>query len=380
VVVQGPSGIVPNEPTPSWEEWIDEARAVLDAAGSRQAALFATLEAGPIAILFAAVHPERVSALVLLSTTSRYLVADDYPIGAAPETLDALVKLIEAHWGTRRIVAMANPSMADDAEYLEFEAKILRASATPRMAATQFDYILRSLDVRHALPILQVPTLVLHIAENPLFQVEHGRYLADHINGARFIALEGADLGHTQQNALIADEIAEFLTGERPVIEPDRILTTMLFTDIVESTRHAAALGDRRWRAVLDAHNRAVREQLRRFRGREIKTTGDGFLAAFDGPAQGVRCADSIIETIRLQGIEVRVGMHTGECDIRGNDLGGLAVHIAARVGASARPGEVLVSSTVKDLVVGSGLEFEDRGEHELKGVPGIWRLYAVSG
>jgi class 3 adenylate cyclase len=212
-----------------------------------------------------------------------------------------------------------------------------------------------------------------------MFPIEHGRYLAEHIEGARFVPLKGADFGHLEQNEMIAEEIGEFLTGERPVVDVHRMFTTMLFTDIVGSTRQAAALGDRRWRELLDAHDRAVRKQLRRFHGREIKTTGDGFLCAFDGPAQAIRCAESIIETVLSQGIELRVGIHTGECDIRGDDLGGLAVHIAARVGASARAGEVLVSSTVKDLVVGSGLEFKDRGEHELKGVPGSWRLYALA-
>jgi pimeloyl-ACP methyl ester carboxylesterase len=291
----GASGRIGRETTPSWEAWAEEARAVLDAAGSKEAAIYAPLEAGPIAIMFAAVHPERVRALILASTTARYLVADDYPVGAPYETLDALVKFIEEHWGTRLIVAMVNPSMADNAEYLDFEAKILRASATPRMAAAQYDYILRTLDVRQVLPILKVPTLVLHIGGNPLLPIEHGRYLAEHISGARFLALEG-DFHQLNQTTRVADEIAEFVTRERPVAEVDRILTTMLFTDIVGSTERAAALGDQAWRSLLDSHDRLVREQLRRFRGKEINTTGDGFLASFDGPARAIECARHIVE------------------------------------------------------------------------------------
>jgi class 3 adenylate cyclase len=251
---------------------------------------------------------------------------------------------------------------------------------TPRTAAAQYDYILRSLDVRAALPLIEVPTLVLHVRESLFVPIEHGRYLAEHIKGARFLELPGGDLGISPGLSRIAGEAAEFLTGKRPLTEVDRILTTVLFTDIVGSTARAATLGDHSWRSLLDAHDRAVREQLRHFRGREVNTTGDGFLASFDGPARAIRCAQAIGETTGKLGIEPRMGLHTGECEIRGDDLGGLAVHIAARVGALATPGEVLVSGTVKDLVVGSGIAFADRGEHALKGVPGVWKLFAVEG
>ena len=253
-----------------------------------------------------------------------------------------------------------------------------RSSVTPRSAAAQYDYILRNQDVRHALPLILAPTLVLQVSENPRTSIERGRYLAEHIAGALFVECPAGDISLNSANQWAIDEIAEFLTGERPAVEVERILTTILFSDIVGSTAQAASLGDHRWRSLLDAHDKTVREQLRRFRGREINTTGDGFVASFDGPARAIKCAQAITEATGNLGVQVRVGLHTGECEIRGDDLGGLAVHIAARVATLAGTGEVLVSGTVKDLVVGSGIEFAEQGEHELKGVPGSWRLFAV--
>jgi class 3 adenylate cyclase len=235
--------------------------------------------------------------------------------------------------------------------------------------------MIESLDAREALPLIQVPSLVLHSTSNVVYSIGQGRYLADHIDGARFVELPGGDVS-IAASATAVEEIVEFLTGERPEVEVDRILTTLLFTDIAGSTERAAAHGDQAWRSLLDAHDRTVRDHLRRFRGKEINTTGDGFLASFDGPARAIRCALTMAEAIRALGIELHLGLHTGECELRGDDLGGLAVHIAARVGALAAPGEVLVSSTVKDLVAGSRIDFVDRGEHQLKGVPGTWRLY----
>jgi class 3 adenylate cyclase len=363
---------------PTWEEWTEDIAAVMSAAGSKRAAIMAAVDAGPMAILFTAMHPDMVTALILLNTSARYLEADDYPIGAPPEAADALVKLIATGYGTSDFTRLINPSSADDTERIRLLSKLLRSSATPRSAAAQFNYILRS-DVRHALSLVQAPTLVLHVRESPFLPIAHGRYIADHIDGARFVELPGGDLGLPTDRQLL-DEVAEFLTGERPVVEADRILTTVLFTDIVGSTERVASLGDQRWRSLLDAHDRTVRDQLRRFRGREIQTTGDGFVASFDGPARAVRCAQAVIEATGKLGIEVRTGLHTGECEIRGDDLGGLAVHIAARVGALATTGEVLVSGTVKDLVVGSGIEFTERGKHELKGVPEARSLFAVLG
>jgi class 3 adenylate cyclase len=375
----GASDGVPRNAIPNWEDWTEDLRAVLDDVGSERAAIFAINDAAPIAILFAAMHPERVSALVLGDTSARFLVAEDYPIGVSQDVVDALVEMVGTQWGTPDLVRAVAPSMADDVELVRWFARFVRISNTPRSAAAQYRYIFENVDVRAVLPLVQIPTLVLHHSANPIVPLGQGRYLADHIKDARLVELSGQDSVLSWGD--VGDwfgEVAEFLTGERPTGEIERILTTVVFTDIVSSTERAASLGDHRWRSLLDAHDRAVRDQLRRFRGREINTTGDGFVASFDGPARAIRCAQAIIEANRTLGIEQRVGLHTGECEVRGEDLGGLAVHIAARVGALAGPGEIKVSGTVKDLVVGSGIEFSDRGEHELKGVPGTWRLFAV--
>jgi class 3 adenylate cyclase len=374
----GASDAVVRSAIPTWEEWAEDLEAVLDAAGSHETAILASLDAGPIAILYTVTHPERVSALVLLNTGARFLAADDYPIGASAEEVDFLIELLRTEWGKPELARLTNPSVADDPEVVALIAKIVRSAATPRTAAAQYDYILHSLDVRSALSLIQVPTLVLHVQESPFTPIEHGRYLADHISAARLVELPGADIGITRMVLRVADEVAEFLTGQRPPVEVDRVLTTVLFSDIVGSTQRAASLGDRQWRALLDAHDKTVREHLHRFRGIEINTTGDGFLASFDGPARAIRCAEAMIESITKLGIELRIGLHTGECEVRGHDLGGLAVHIAARIAALAAPNDVVVSNTVKELVIGSGLRFIDYGDHELKGVPGTWKLFAT--
>lgn len=277
----------------------------------------------------------------------------------------------------RKMRVVTAPSRAHDREFIKAVARMNRASATPHTAAAQMMYFLSSMDVRPFLPLVQAPTLVLQVTDSPFTLLAHGKYLADHIPGATFVQMPGGDMVHPfGPNAI--SEIAEFLTGERTSFEVDRVLTTILFTDIVGSTERAASLGDERWRALLDVHDRAVREQLRRFGGPEVKHTGDGFLVSFDGPARAIRCASSVCEAVRALGIEVRTGLHTGECELRGDDIGGLAVHIAARVNALAGPSQILVSSTVKDLVVGSGITFTDHGEHTLRGVPGSWRLFVV--
>jgi class 3 adenylate cyclase/pimeloyl-ACP methyl ester carboxylesterase len=375
----GASDAVPDTAMPTWEEWVGDVQAVLDAAGSERTVVFAEGDGGPTGLLFTAMQPERVSALILANTTARRLRADDYPIGIAPRAVDVVVEMTRATWGTPDLVPRVFPSRVDDPEFPQWFAKMTRASATPRSAAAQIRYIIESLDAREALPLIRVPTLVLHSTKSRWFFIEEGRYLADHIDGAKFVEVPGANAFVTT-SATAIEEIIEFLTGERPEVEVDRILTTLLFTDIVGSTERAAALGDQGWRSLLDAHDRTVRDHLRRFRGKEINTTGDGFLASFDGPARAIRCALAIAEATKALGIDLHLGLHTGECEVRGDDLGGLAVHIAARVGSLTAAGEVLVSSTVKDLVVGSRIDFADRGEHELKGVPGSWRLYrAVS-
>ena len=377
----GASDGVPRNAIPTWEEWTEDIESVLNAVGSEQTSILATVDAGPIAILYAAAHPERVDSLVLCNTTARYLVADDYPIGFTPEALDFVIEFLRTHWGTPEFLSLAGAAgPEEDPVRRDALARLFRSSVTPRTAAAQYDYLLRNLDVRPVLPLLRAPTLVLS-ADNPSFlPMAHGRYVAEHIEGSKFVALPGDDMLIFSQQDLIFDEVAEFLTGTRPVTDIDRVLVSVLFTDIVGSTERAASLGDQRWRSLLDRHDQIVREQLRIFRGREVNTTGDGFVASFDGPARAIRCGQVIIDATRALGIELRMGLHTGECEVRGNDLGGLAVHIAARVGSLASPSEVLVSGTVKDLVVGSGIEFNDRGEHVLKGVPGNWKLYAVSG
>jgi class 3 adenylate cyclase len=377
----GASDPVPSGALPTWEDWTEDIRAVLNAAGSRRAVLFASNDCGATAILFSAMHPDRVSSLILHNTTAKFMAAVGYPIGVSPEAISAMRDLVETQWGTEAFAVLAVPDAANDPEALRLTARQMRACATPRAAAAQFDYIVHSLDVREALRFVQVPTLVLQ-SDNPFTPIAHGRYLAEHISDATFVELPGQGIGQTtrEEIGIVADEIALFVTGEHQAVETDRILTTVMFSDIVGSTEQVSRIGDWAWRSMLDAHDNAVREQLRRFRGREINTTGDGFIASFDGPGRAIRCARGVIEATANLGIEVRAGLHTGECEIRGDDLGGLAVHIAARVGALAAPGEVLISGTVKDLVAGSEIKFTDRGEHELKGVAGNWKLFAVTG
>jgi class 3 adenylate cyclase/alpha-beta hydrolase superfamily lysophospholipase len=372
---KGASDAIPDTAIPTWEEWADDVRGVLDAAGSERTVLLTEGNGGPTGLLFTAMQPERVAALILVNTSARRLRAEDYPMGIAPEAVDDVVDMYKAAWGTPDLVPMLFPSRVNDPEFGQWLPKVMRALATPRSAAAQFRYMIESLDAREALPLIHVPTLVLHTKDNQVYSSEEARYLADHIDGAELVELPGADM-YVATSTPAMEEIIEFLTGERPEVEVDRILTTLLFTDIVGSTERAAAMGDQAWRSLLDAHDRTVREQLRRFRGKEINTTGDGFLASFDGPARAIRCALAMAEATRALGMDLHLGLHTGECEVRGDDLGGLAVHIAARVSSLAEPGEVLVSSTVKDLVAGSRIEFVDRGERELKGVPGTWKLY----
>jgi class 3 adenylate cyclase len=373
----GGSDAVSDHARPTWEAWSEDVRAVLDAARSQRTVVFAEADGGPTGLLFTATQPERVSGLILANTTARRFRADDYPIGMTQEAADALVEMYQAEWGTPELATRAWPSQADDPEFVQWWAKVMRAVATPHNAAARIRYIVESLDARRTLPLIRVPTLVLHARDNHLFSIAEGRYLADHIAGAKFVELPGGDL-FVASSAPAIDEIGEFLTGERPLVEVDRILTTVLFTDIVGSTERAASEGDRRWSELLTAHRQVVRSELRHFRGQEIDTAGDGFLATFDGPARAIRCACAIGDRVGASGLQIRAGLHTGEVELSDEGPRGLAVHIGARIGAAAGPGEVLVSRTVADLVVGSGLKLADRGEHKLKGVAGRWHLFAV--
>jgi class 3 adenylate cyclase len=365
---------------PVLEERIDDVRAVMDAAGSEQAALFGASEGAPIATLFAATYPERVSALVLVEALVKWSAAPDLPPAFTEEDERVLLHYLDNYWGSGLSGEMMfAPSLAGDRHARELVGRFERTAGTPS-AMRALMAMNQQIDIRPVLPTISAPTLVIHRRGDRVIPVQHGRYHANRIRGARYIELTGDDhWWWTGENSdAIAQEVEEFLTGERHEVNVDRVLKTVLFTDIVGSTERAVELGDRRWREVLDRHDTAVRLALERFRGVEVKSTGDGFLAAFEGPARAIRCARAIAEDARALGLEVRAGLHTGECELRGDDLAGIAVHTGARVAALAGPGEVLVTSTVRDLVAGSGIEFTDRGHHSLKGVPGEWQVLAV--
>ncbi len=366
-------------PDTTLDDAMDDIRAVMDDAGVDQAVLMGGAEGGPTCMLFAATFPERVSALVLYGTFPRRLRAPDYPAGYPPEQHDLILRVLEERWG-RGPVAMRTiaPGSADDPAFRSWYARCQRYSTSPGSAIAWYR-LSGEIDVRGVLPTIRVPTLVIHRAGDMIVPVEHGRYLAAQIPMAKYVELPGVDhFWFEGDSEIILAEVEEFVTGVRPIPVPDRVLLTVLFTDIVDSTRRASQLGDRRWRDLLEQHHRAVRAELERFRGREIDTAGDGFLAVFDGPARAIRCALAITTAVRDLGVEIRVGVHTGECEIIGASVAGLAVHIGARVSALAGPGGVLVSSTVKDLVVGSGFLFKERGRYELKGVPGEWQVFVV--
>ena len=373
----GASEAISENAFPTWEDFADDVRAVLDAAGSEQAVVFGEADGGGLALLFTAIHPQRVSALILANTTARMLSAPDYLMGIAPDEADAMVEMLRSAWGTPEFVQGEFPSRVHDPEFVEWVARMTRASATPKTAAAQLRYGFE-FDAREALPLVQVPTLVLH-NQNLFIPIAMGRYLAERIDGAKFVELLGADFFLATSDDAMA-EITEFLTGSRPAPEIDRILATVLFTDIVGSTQRAVAEGDQRWAELLDAHHKAVRSELKRYGGVEIDTAGDGFFVTFDGPARAIRCACAIRESVDSLGLQIRAGVHTGEVERSDEGLRGLAVHIGARVGAAAGAGEVFVSRTVADLVAGSGITLSDRGEYDLKGVPGPWRLFAVEG
>jgi pimeloyl-ACP methyl ester carboxylesterase len=360
------------------EERMDDVRAVLEAVGSERAALLGVSEGGPMSVLFAATYPERTAALALYGSFARFTQAPGYPWSWSMEALEGMFAQIEAQWGTGMLLPTFAPGLAGDERAQAWMARFERMAASPGATIA----VLRmniDIDVRHVLPAIRVPTLVLHRSGDLVINVACGRHLAEHIPGARYVELPGQDHLPSVDGDAITDEVQEFLTGVRGAPEPDRVLSTVLFTDMVDSTGRVAALGDRGWRELLETHHAIVRKELTRFRGHEVDTAGDGFLATFDGPARAVRCASATRDALRGVGIDIRAGLHTGECELMGERVGGIAVHIGARVAAAAAPGEILVSSTVKDLVAGSGLRFVDRGVHTLKGLPDAWRLYAVA-
>jgi class 3 adenylate cyclase/pimeloyl-ACP methyl ester carboxylesterase len=359
---------------PTLELWVDSIAAVLDDLGSGEAVLVAIDGAFVIAALFAAAHPSRTTALVALEGYADPLTERTEGL-AVEESVSAYVGM----WGTGEFQHLSNPDMPWNEEIRAAWARHERLACSPGTVALNVRRM-AELNVQPLLPTIRVPTLVLHHTDDQVIPPELGKYIADHIEGAKYVELPGRNLYHFVEPWRDSFQvIAEFLTGEQAEVPDDRVLATVLFTDIVDSTRRAAEMGDRDWRALLDAHDAVVRSQLNRFRGREVNTSGDGFLAVFDGPQRAIRCAMAIRDGVQALGIEVRAGLHTGECEVRGDDIGGIGVHIGARVSAMAGPNEVLVSSTLHDLVIGSGLAFEERGTHALKGVPGEWRLLAVA-
>ncbi len=374
----GLSDPVPTSSLPSIEEWMDDVPTVLDTVGSRKAALITNLGSGLMGTTFAAAHPERVSSLILVDCFARAVAAPDFPIGAPPDGAARALEAAENSYGRGMMLDAFAPSVANDDRLRRAWSRYEREATSPGNAVATVRLLWAS-DVRHVLPAINVPTLVINRSGGHGFGVEQGRYLAAQIKGSKYVELPGADelIWAGDQDAMLA-EIQDFVTGVRPAPTPRRVLATVLFTDIVGSTSLAAEMGDRSWRALLDEHYAVTRHLLDRFSGQEVKTVGDGILATFDGPARAVRCAAAIRDAARELGLDVRAGLHTGEIEVGPDDVAGLAVHIGARISALATGGEVLVSSTVKDLIVGSGLSFEDRGSHALKGVPGDWRLFAL--
>jgi class 3 adenylate cyclase/pimeloyl-ACP methyl ester carboxylesterase len=364
---------------PPLEEWMDDVRAVLDAVGCDRAAVMGANEGTLMAALFAATYPERVSALVLANATGRPAWGPDHPWGPTPEAVEALVGLIEQSWGKVDVMAALNPSIANDQNTLEAWGRFLRLSASPAVAAA-VTKIVFELDIREILPTISAPTLVVQRRGNPLIPPESGRDVARRISGAKFVEVPGDDYGFAVGDVdIVIDEVEEFLTGTRHRPAGDRVLSTILFTDIVDSTTRAVELGDERWRELLGAHEAFAKREVAKFGGVIADFAGDGFLATFDGPARAVRCAFALRRLLRNLGLEMRAGLYTGEVERRGDRVAGIGVHIASRILSLAAPGEVLVSRTVKDLVAGSGLRFIDRGTHALKGVPDEWQILAAT-
>lgn len=375
----GLSDPLPLDRVPTLEERMDDVRAVMDSVGSQRAAFLGVSEGGAMNLMFAATHPDRTSALVLYNTFARVCIAPDYPFGLRQEIGEAFLRRIQQEWGSGVALDVLAPTRLGDPRMQRWWARYQRLAASPGAAAALLRAAFET-DARSLLPTISVPTLVVHREGDRMLPVEHGRYLARHIPGARYVEVPGSEhLFFIGEVDPVLNEIQEFLTGVRPAPDAERVLATVLLTDIVGSTERAADMGDARWKHLLDGYYALVRRELERFQGRQVSTAGDGVLATFDGPARAVRCALGVRSAVRELGVDVRCGLHAGECEIGEEEVGGIAVHIAARVTDQAGPGEVLVSSTVKDLVAGSGIRFEDRGAHRLKGIADPWRLFAVA-
>jgi len=376
----GASDPVPLDALPSLESYSEETLAVMDAVGSERAAIMAGYDAGPMAIHLAATHPERVSALVLSNTSARPLADDDYPIGLDPEAADQLIAMVAETWGSESQVALFVPSKADDSRFLAWFAKLQRLTISPGQASAYLRAMME-VDVRSMLESIVAPTLVLHREGLPIVPLAQAEYVAEHIPDARLVTVPGRDAPFIWEHPdLVLDAMEEFLTGVGSTVRQERIVATVLYTDIVDSTSRADELGDRRWSALIDVHDDSADNVVSAHGGRMIKHTGDGFMATFDGPGNAIRAAIDFAARMRALGVEVRTGVHTGEVELHGEDVGGLGVHLASRVMDQAGGGEILVSRTVKDLVVGSDMAFEDRGPYTLKGFEGDYQLFAVEG
>ncbi|MDH3639229.1 MAG: adenylate/guanylate cyclase domain-containing protein [Gammaproteobacteria bacterium] len=377
----GVSDPVPLAKLPTIDQWMDDARVVMDAAGVEQAAMLGDTEGGLMALMFAATYPKRTSALVLINSFARWVRTANYPAGMPAETVEKLVNNYEAHWGvTADILDRTAPSVAKDPGFRSWFERYQRLAMPRGASATMYRWVTQ-VDVRSVLPSIRVPTLVINRADAAHHRVEYGRYLAEHISDAKYVELPGADTFpyHAGNFTPVLDEVQVFLTGMRESAVHDRILATVMFTDIVGSTPLAAKLGDAKWLNLREAHDRLVHDYLERYRGKQIEHNGDGVLATFDGPTRAVDCAVGLAGAVRSLGVEIRAGLHTGEIELRARGIGGIAVHIAARVMAKAVDGGVLVSRTVKDLAVGSGIRFTQYGTHQLKGIPGEWELWQVN-
>jgi class 3 adenylate cyclase len=375
---RGASDPVSGETLPGWELWAEEVRAVLDTVGSERAVVLGLSDSGPTAILFAAIHPDRTQGLILANTAARFWRDDDYRLGPSQAEATAAVEAFAQRWGSEDLAVLAEPDAARDPAYAGWIARGMRL-AMSRKAASDYLQWLHDADVRDVIPSLRVPTLVLHRENSQWLTAEQGRDLAERIPDAQFALVPGAGgLLFSEPNAEILEHIEQFLTGLRAPIEADRALAAILFTDVVGSTERAAEVGDREWRSLIESHDVVVRTIVNQHQGRLIRTTGDGMLATFDGPGRAIGCAVALRDALRPLGLEIRAGLHTGEIELTGAEIAGIGVHIAARVLDHASPGQLLTSAAVPMLVAGSGIKFEERGEHELKGVPGTWNLYAV--